>query len=79
MLIAGKKGILGENIRKVVQNVDDRLLSSIEHAVLAFSLNEMLPANATHIRKALLFFATSTAYNLFLQKVQSSETAGLGR
>jgi len=79
MLIAGKKGILGDNIRRVVQNVDDRLLSSIEHAVLGFGINEMLPGNATHIRKALLFFAASTAYNLFLQKVQSSETAGLGR
>ena len=79
MLIASKKGMLGDGLRKLTQNVDDRTLGTVEHTTLALAVNTMMPGNATVIRKAGIFLAVSVAYNLLLQKVQSSETAGLGR
>jgi len=79
MLIASKKGMFGDGLRKLTQDTDDRTLSTLEHSVLGFAVNEMLPANSTTIRKALMFLSISIGYNMILQKVQSSETSGLGR
>jgi len=79
VLIASKMGILGKNLQKIVVDVDNATLSTIEHTGLCAACSCMLPANSTLIRKIGIFFATSLAYNTIVARSMSSESSGNGR
>ena len=79
VLKASKMGILGQNLQKIVVDVDDNTLGAIEHTGLLLAVSTMLPANSTLIRRTGLFLATSIAYNLVISRAQSSESGGMNR
>ena len=79
MLIASKMGILGDNLQKIVVDVDNATLSTIEHTGLMAAVHTMMPQNSTLMRKIGIFLATSIAYNLVVQRSMSSESSGTGR
>jgi len=79
MLIASKMGILGDNLQKIVVDVDNATLSTIEHKGLMAAVHTMIPQNSTLMRKIGIFLATSIAYNLVVQRSMSSESSGTGR
>jgi len=78
-LRAAKRGILGEGLQKTVSSIDDKVLSSLEHTALFGAVGTMMPQNSTFMRKVGIFLATTVAYNLLIDKAQSSESSGTGR
>jgi len=79
VLRSAKMGILGEPLQKLVVDVDDATLGTIEHTALYYMTNSMMPANSTQTRKIGIFIATSLAYNMIVARAQSSESSGTGR
>jgi len=79
MLIAAKKGMLGQNLQKPLVEVDNATLSTLEHTALFYMVHTMMPANSTTTRKIGIFLATSIAYNAINERAMSSESSGLGR
>ncbi len=79
VLRASKRGVLGEGLQKITADVDDKVLSSLEHTALYHAVNVMMPSNSTHTRKVGIFLALSIAYNLLIDRAQSSESSGLNR
>ena len=79
MLIAAKKGMLGENLQKPLVAVDNATLSTLEHTGLYFMVQTMMPANSTTLRRLGIFLATSIAYNAINERAMSSESSGMGR
>jgi|TARA_B110000208_G_scaffold22018_1_gene27935 hypothetical protein len=78
-LRAAKRGILGEGLQKPISNIDDKVLSTVEHTGLMFGVQTMMPSNSTLLRKTGIFLALSIAYNLLIDRAQSSESSGTGR
>jgi len=79
MLIMSKMGILGPDLQKVVSDVDNATLSTLEHTGLFLGVSTMMPQNSTLMRKIGVFLVTSIAYNLVNQRAMSSESSGTGR
>ena len=79
VLIASKMGILGPQLQKIVVDVDNATLSTLEHTALYGGINSMMPATSSTYRKLGMFLAASIAYNLVVSKAQSSESSGTGR
>ena len=79
VLIASKMGVLGNILQKIVVDIDNATLSTIEHTGLLAGVSTMLPANTSLMRKIGLFLATSIAYNLIVQRAMSSESSGKNR
>ena len=73
-----KVGALGDGMRKAVQDIDNATLSTIEHTFLYYAVETMMANNSTHLRKLGIFMGVSVAYNMILQRVQSSESSGGG-
>ena len=74
-----KVGALGPGLQKMTQDVDNATLGTLEHTGLYFLVEQLMPGNATHLRKLGIFVGISIAYNLLLSRVQSSESSGMGR
>lgn len=74
-----KIGALGDGLRKATQDIDDATLGTIEHTALYYSIETLMPANSTQLRKMGIFLSVSIAYNLILSRVQSAESSGMGR
>jgi len=74
-----KIGAGGDSLRKAVQDVDDAMLGTIEHGLLYYGIEKMMPNNATDLRKLGVFLGISVAYNLMLSRVQSSESSGMNK
>ena len=79
MLISSKKGMLGPQLQKLVVDVDNATLSTLEHTGLMAAVHTLMPANSTLMRKIGVFLVTSIAYNLVNERAMSSESSGTGR